>query len=109
MLLVLARQDHAGQSAPTRTGHLLLDAGDREDVAGQRDLAGHGQLRPHPTPGERPHQRDPARGPVLRLRGRLSVHVQVGVPEVRRVEAVPPGVGPDPAAATRTVPALTGT
>ena len=89
-----------GQPAPTRTQHLLLDTDDRENVARQRDLAGHGEVGPDRAACERRHQsrhqRDPTRGPVLLLHGCLHVQMQIRLPEGGLVQAVPPRVRPDP-------------
>src|SRR5207244_9845693 len=45
VLLVPPRQDHALDAGAPGGEHLLLDAADRQDLAAQGDLAGHGKVR----------------------------------------------------------------
>ena len=99
-LLVLPRQGHVGQAAPTRARHLLLGAEDGKNMTRRCDLTGHGQIGPNRTPRDEntsaatsatpleapsfPPQPTTARARADRCRGN------------RRVHAVAPGVRPDP-------------
>ena len=87
VLLVLPGQQHLRHLVAVRREHLLLDPADRQQAAGQRDLARHGEPARHGHAPDRRQQRgrqgDSRRGPVLG--DRALGHVHVDVPVLREV------------------------
>src|SRR5207244_13297892 len=77
VLLVPPRQDHALDAGAPGGEHLLLDAADRQDLAAQGDLAGHGKVRTDRAAGQQRGERggdgDHGRRPVLRDGGGRQV------------------------------------
>jgi len=100
LLAVVPRQNDACEPGAVGREHLLLDAADREYVAGEGELAGHGEVAAYCAPGDRRDQRrgdgDPGRGPVDRPDVGLQVDMEVGAAREVRVEAVAAGVGAEP-------------
>ena len=82
VLAVAFRQNDARQAAAVRGEDLVPDAAGRQHVAGQRDLARHGQAgakgAPRARGDQRGRHRDAGRGALLRRLAR-EVQMDVGV------------------------------
>ena len=97
--LIPARQDHGSDTSSVSRQDLLLDPADREDLAAERDLARHGYFAPHRPPGgergQRRHDGDPGRGPILGDGPGRHVHVDGLALEELGIDVERLGVGPD--------------
>ena len=84
--LVALRQQDLADARALRAEHFFLDAADRQHLTGERDLAGHREVRIDLDAGEhrcdRRRQRDARRRSVLRRRAGRHVDVQVVLGEV---------------------------
>src|SRR4051812_18662543 len=84
--LVQRRRDHRRDAIALRRERLLLQAADRQHLAGERHLAGHRHVVAHAAAaderGQRGHHRDPRARAVLRGRagGDVDVDVVLGEP-----------------------------
>src|SRR3954454_21100589 len=79
--LVQLRGDRVRHARALRGERLLLEPADRQHLAGERDLARHGDVGAHRPSGDKRHDRrrhrDARARPVLRHRAGRHVHVQV--------------------------------
>ena len=104
--LVAARQQDLADAGALGAEHFLFEPADRQHLTGERDLAGHREVRIDLDAGEhrgdRGRQRDARRRSVLRRRAGRNVNVQVVLGEVIVGQAQ---FAPNASAGTRPRPA----